>query len=216
MLKAPAGLTSSVKADNKIFILQTEFLTVPKSQNNVDGKLSSGGRQGPGGKIVTSVAVDGQVVHKVEKVLHGFVESSELFSQIEKTIKKQHISVARVIASRPREFVASASEIKVSPADRLRVIQGVAEVVEVNKESSQDFSRQPGFHRPIMENLGKIRNLVFAISQNTRLGRLQKIVGSIEDRKFLLTGCGGNFYLLNLKNDVDITKILKDLEVARL
>ncbi|OQX90965.1 MAG: hypothetical protein B6D58_09095 [candidate division Zixibacteria bacterium 4484_95] len=210
MHKAPAGLTSSVKVDDKTFILQTEFLTAPKSKKDVEDKLSSGG------KIVTSVAVDGQIVHKVEKVLHGFVESSELFSSIETTIKKQHISVARLIASRPREFINSVSEIKISPADRLGVIPGVADVIEIDKEFSQIRLQQHKLQRPVIENMEKIRNLLVAISQNTRLGRLKKIVGAIEDRKFLLTGCGGKFYLLNLKDDVDITKLLEDLEMAKL
>lgn len=210
MFKTPAGLTSSVKADNKTFILQTEFLATAKNQKEV------GGQPGPGGRIITTVAVGGQIVHRVEKVLPGPIDSPELFSQAEKMVKKQHISVARVIASRPKEFIASAIDIKVSPADRLRVIPGVAEVVEINKESSPRSQQEPGFQYPVMENLEKIRNLVLAISQNTRLGKLQKIVGAIEDRKFLFTGCGGKFYLLNLKSDVDITRILNELEMAKI
>jgi hypothetical protein len=179
MLKLPAGMTSAVTADGNKYILQTEFLESPEF------------------RIVTTVVFQGQVVHKVEKLFAGALESADSFAMAEKTIKTQHFSVARIFATRPRDINLSASDIQVSPMDKLRVINGVMEVIEVNSELLSGES-----------------NLVAAVAQNSRLGRLKRAVGGIENSKFLLTGFCGKTYLLGLKNDVDISKVLSELEVA--
>jgi hypothetical protein len=196
MLKLPAGMTSAVTADGNKYILQTEFLESPEF------------------RIVTTVVFQGQVVHKVEKLFAGALESADSFAMAEKTIKTQHFSVARIFATRPRDINLSASDIQVSPMDKLRVINGVMEVIEVNSELLSGESVSPAKSIPALEHLGLVRNLVAAVAQNSRLGRLKRAVGGIENSKFLLTGFCGKTYLLGLKNDVDISKVLSELEVA--
>ena len=87
MAKAPAGITSSVKAEGKTYILQTEFLVITGKQT---AKMSS---TKPSGKIVTTVAIEGQVVHKVEKMYSEPWHSENDFMLAEKAVKKQHISL---------------------------------------------------------------------------------------------------------------------------
>ena len=66
-----------------------------------------------------------------------------------------------------------------------------------------------------MKNMESIKNLVVSVSQNTKFGKLQKMVGVIDDRKFILTGFDGETFLLGLKNDADVMAIFNELEKAR-
>jgi hypothetical protein len=196
MQKMPAGMTSAVTADGKKYILQTEFLNSPEYH------------------IVTTVVFQGQVVHKVEKLYSGSIDSSENFLLAEKAVKNQHFSVARIFANRPRDLKPETVDIQVLPMDRLRVIAGVTDVVEVNSEVLSGKDIPLGNSIPALENLGLLRNLVAAVAQNSRLGKLKRAVGGIDNSKFMLTGFCGKTYLLGLKSDVDISRVLNELEMA--
>jgi hypothetical protein len=196
MLRTPAGLTSSVTADDKKYILQTEFLPSPEP------------------RVVTTVDYKGQVIHKVEKVFHQTWDTPDGMADAEKLIKTQHISVARAIASRPRDFGARPMEIQVSPEDRLRLIYGIAEVNEVYNEMTVDRSKATQNNDPILKNISLIKDVVMTLSQNSRLGKLKRAVGFTGNQKFVLTGFGGKTFLLGLKPDVDISRVLNELEAA--
>lgn len=209
MAKIPAGLTSSVTADAKNFILQTEFT------------LSSGGRQreefdpNATGHIKTTVAVEGQVVHKVDKTYRELFDSEEAFISAEKAVKQQHLAVARQVVSKPREFLASVSELTISGEDRLGLIPGVADVIQIDLANLSNQSQPAGPRANSLKNLELIRDLVFAITQNTKLGKLKKMVGTIDDKKFMLVGYGGHSYFLNLKEDADVSSVLSELDKVK-
>lgn len=201
MAKIPAGLTSSVNSGGKNFILQTEFIA---GESVTDSGIVSG-------RIKTTVAVGGQVVHKVEKTFIGADESDESFLAAEKAVKKQHLLVAKTVDTKPKEFLASVSELTVSGEDRLGLIPGIIEVTPVNLKDLDEF-KEENVNNPLLRNMEHIRGLVVAISQSTRLGKLQKMVGAIEDRKFMLTGFDGETFLLGLKDDADVVAIFKELD----
>lgn len=209
MLKTPAGLTSSVKAEGKSFILQTEFIAHPESVQN------AGRAAVPAGRIITTIAVQGQVVHRIEKVYNDAFDSEEKFALAEKAVKVQHISLARIVAARAKEFLASVTEITVSAEDRLGLIQGVARVTKVDFAEPLDSAEPSVKGNPILSHIRTVRDLVIAISQNTRLGKLQKAVGALEDKKFLLTGCGGSTFLLDLRDDANVSAVIKELEKVK-
>jgi hypothetical protein len=209
MTKIPAGLTSSVTANNKSFILQTEFVASPANHDGLEGveSLSS--------LIKTTVAVEGQVVHKVEKAFAGPIDTEEAFIDAEKAVKQQHISVARIVSSKPREFIANVSELTISAEDRLGVIPGIAEVLKVDLANPAAAPIQSGSGKQFTEKIEPIRDLVLAVSQNTRLGKLKKLVGAIEDKKFMLIGYGGSTYFLGLAGDADVSSIFQELDKVR-
>lgn len=209
MLKTPAGLTSSVKAEGKSFILQTEFIASPESVQN------AGRAAVPAGRIITTIAVQGQVVHRVEKIYNDAFDDEEKFAIAEKAVKVQHISLARIVSARAKEFLTSVSEITVSPEDRLGLIQGIGHVTKVDFGESPDSAQSPVQSNPILTNIKAVRDLVIAISQYTRLGKLQKAVGAIEDKKFLLTGYGGSTFLLDLKEDANVSAVIKELQKVK-
>jgi hypothetical protein len=198
MHNAPAGLTSSVTADGKKYILQTEFLATPEPH------------------VVTTVVYKGQVIHKVEKMYAQSWDTPDGMSDAEKLIKTTHISVARAIATRPRDFGARPMEIQVSAEDRLRLINGIAEVTEVCTEVLADRAKAAQKNDPVMKNICLIKDVVVAITQNSRLGKLKRAVGSAGNQKFIFTGFGGKTFLLGLKPDVDISRVLNELEAANL
>jgi hypothetical protein len=166
------------------------------------------------GRIKTTVAVGGQVVHKVEKAYIGSDKTEDSFLAAEKAVKQQHLKIAKTVDSKPKEFMASVSELTVSGEDRLGLIPGVVEVTPVNLKNLEEFSADT-VSNPILKNMEPIKDLVVAVSQNTRLGKLQKMVGAIEDRKFMLTGFDGETFLLGLKDDADVIAIFKELDKAK-
>ena len=196
MLNTPAGLTSSVTADGKKYILQTEFLKSPQPH------------------VVTVVVYKGQVVHKVEKICQHKLDTPDGFAETEKLIKTQHLSVARSIASRPRDFGAKPMEIQVSAEDKLRVISGIAEVTEICAGGRGELSGTAPKNDPILKNICLINDVVSAITRNSRLGKFRRAVGASGNQKFILTGGDGKTYLLGLKQNVDISKVLSELEAA--
>ena len=206
MTKTPAGITSSVKADGKTFILQTEFRVVDAAKHISDTVLHDYG------KIVTTVAIEGQVVHKVDKTYSEPWETEDDFIRAEKNVKDQHLSVARKVTSKPKEFLDAVTAINITPEDKLRLISGVVDVIKIdfNKQNEQTDFRKP--NNQFLEHIDKLRDLVIAVSQNTRMGKLQKTVGTIDTKRFMLTGYGGNTYYSKLRDDVDVSFILNELD----
>src|SRR3972149_5978240 len=67
----PAGRTSSVTWEGKIFQVQTEFVTRPNP------------------KVVSSIILDGKLIHKVEKPWKGEIKAEEQ-KEVEQFLKKEH------------------------------------------------------------------------------------------------------------------------------
>ncbi|MCD6162980.1 MAG: hypothetical protein J7K40_11290 [candidate division Zixibacteria bacterium] len=210
MNKIPAGLTSTVKANGKKFILQTEFISL-SDDNQVSEQFPKAA-----GKIVTSVSIEGQVVHKVDKAYNESFDNEERFHKAEKAVKKQHISIAKVVSLKAKEFLSAAMSIDVTPEDKLRLICGILNVTKIDFTGSSNNTNSISSENQVLKNVELLRNLVIGISQSTRLGKLKKSVGTIDNEKFILTGFAGETYFLNLKSDADISKVIKELENVRI
>jgi len=206
MFKIPAGITSSVKAGDKKFILQTEFISAAGKQSDSDQSLEVSG------KIVTTVAIEGQVVHKVDKAYSKPLDTEEDFLQAENAVKNQHISIARKVALKPKEFLSFITEISIAPEDKLRLISGVVDVAKIDYSGSNEESDITETQSPLFKNIHLLRNLVIAISKNTRMEKLKRVVGAIGNEKFMLTGFRGSTYFLSLKIDADVAKVFDELE----
>jgi len=204
MARIPAGLSSAVNADNKKFILQTEFRTDSEAPPDLIK-----------GRIKTTVAVEGQVVHKVEKFFEGDANDPESFIGAEKAIKTQHISVARIVSTKPKEFLATVSELTISAEDRLALIPGIEVVLKVDLSDLSGMMDDADVTNPLLKNMELIRNLVMSVSQHTRIGKLKRMVGTIDDIQFMLVGYEGGTFFLNLKENADVSTIFKELEKAK-
>jgi len=206
MTRIPSGLTSSVAAGGKNFILQTEFII---ASDVVDKSILSG-------RIKTTVAVEGQVVHKVEKAFAGTGGDEESFLSAEKAVKRQHLQVAKAAAAKPKEFMASVSELNVSAADRLTLIPGIQAVTKINLTNLPEHGAEwQTDDNPVLANMVLVRDLVVSLTQNTKLGKLQKLVAAVDENKYVLTGFDGGTYFLSLKDDADVSSVFEELKRAK-
>ena len=87
----PAGRTSSVICEGKRFHIQTEFKTRPKP------------------KAVTSILLEGKLVHKVEKLWDGKLKEEDQV-KVEQFLKREHQGVARTLKKNPYEFLPEEKE----------------------------------------------------------------------------------------------------------
>lgn len=184
----PAGRTSSVKAQEKTFILQTEFKIKPKQA------------------IVTAVSLDGQVIHRVEKSYLEPIDSEEDFNEAEAAILIQHESIARKIIQNSSDFVRQTKSISISRADRLGVVPGVSYVADIMEKMNDDKSPL------IYQQANLIIQIGDAISESSRSGKM-KIAAVFSDKgKFVLDRFNGEAHLISLKNDVDIAQVISEIE----
>lgn len=184
----PAGRTSSVKAQDKTFILQTEFKSNPKRA------------------IVTTVSLDGQVIHKVERSFPLEIENDDDFRQAEASIVSQHESIARKIISDTADFIRQTKSIKISRSDRLGIIPGIAYVANVEEKLKGD-------NPPIIYKQAKlIMQIGDSISARSRAGAL-KLAAIISDHgKFVLDRVEEEGHLVTLKNEADLGSIISEIE----
>jgi len=184
----PPGRTSSVKAQGRIFILQTEFKINPKRA------------------IVTTVSLDGQVIHKVERSYPLAVESDDEFREAEAAIVSQHESIARKIIANSADFIKQTKSINISRADRLGVIPGISYVANVEEKLN-------GENPPMIYQQARlIMQIGDAITATSRAGAL-KLAAIISDQgKFILDRTEEEGHLVTLKSEADIGRIVSEIE----
>lgn len=188
MAGIPAGKTSSVKALDRTFILQTEFKLTPKQA------------------VVTSVTLDGQVIHKVERSFPHPIDSEEDYRAAETAIMAQHESIAKKIIANGADFIRQTKSIKISRLDRLGIIPGISYVANI-------ASKLEGETPPLVYHQSKlIMEIADAVSSSSRVGPL-KVAAIISDQgNYILDRIEGEGHLVTLKDETDIGKILKEIE----
>lgn len=209
MNRIPAGITSSVKAENKKFIVQTEFVSLSANTQVSDQYPETTGR------IVTSVSIEGQVVHKVDKIYSEPIDNEESFCKAEKYVKNQHISIAKNVSLNAKELINAAMSIDITIEDKLRLIKGILNVLKIDFTGSPNNANSINCENQVLKNVNLLRNIAIGVSQNTKLGKLKKTVGTIDNEKFILTGFAGETYFLNIKSDADISEIFQELKNVR-
>ncbi|MEE9552933.1 MAG: hypothetical protein V3W18_01450 [candidate division Zixibacteria bacterium] len=187
MAGLPPGRSSSVKTTNKTFILQTEFRTVPKTA------------------IVTSVTLDGQVVHKVERSYAKPWEAEEDFKAAETAINSQHMGMEKKIKINANDFIRQTASIKISRVDRLGVIPGVSFVAPLDEKLASD---NPA---PIYIQSKLILDIADSVSESSRSGKFKIAAIVNEQGKYLVDRDETRGYLVSLRPDVEMAKVLKEV-----
>ncbi len=186
----PAGRTSSVKALDKNFILQTEFKVSPKQS------------------IVTSVTLDGQVIHKVERTYPHVIENEDDLRAAETAINSQHESIAKKIIANGADFIKQTKSINISRTDRLGVIPGISYAVNINEKLA-------GENPPLVYQQSKmIMDIGDAISASSRVGSLKMAAIISEQGKYILDRVEKEGHLVTLKDETEIGKIITEIENA--
>ncbi len=190
MAGIPAGRTSSVKALEKTFILQTEFRPTPRPV------------------IVTSVSLDGRTVHRVERSYSDPYDTDEGFDAAENTIKAQHNGLARKIKANGADFVRQTRSIKISKIDCLGVIPGVAYVADIDEKLATENPPAIYIQSMLILAIGD------AVSQSSRSGPF--VVGAIisEQGKYVVDRKDNTGFLISLKPDADIAEVIKEVQAG--
>jgi hypothetical protein len=186
MMRTPAGRTSSVRALNKVFILQTEFQVKPRT------------------RIVTSVALDGQIIHRVERTYDNGLETEEDLRIAEAAVITQHQNLAKKMQTNGADFIKQTRSIKISAVDRMTLIPGISTVADVQEKlDSQDSD-------PIYTQAKYISEVGDAITNSTKVGPIK--LGAIlsEQGKFILSRADGKDYILSLKPEADIGDVINE------
>jgi hypothetical protein len=184
----PPGRTSSVKAQDRTFILQTEFKVNPKRA------------------IVTSVSLDGQVIHRVERSYPLEIESDDDLRQAEAAIVSQHEAIARKIISDTADFIRQTKSINISRSDRLGIIPGISYVANIEEKL---IDENPPM---VYKQANLIMQIGDAISATSRVGPL-KLAAIISDQgKFVLDRVEKSGHLVTLKSEADIGTIILEIE----
>jgi hypothetical protein len=185
-MRTPAGRTSSVRALNKVFILQTEFLIKPRP------------------RIVTSVALDGQIIHKVERTYDSALETDEDLKVAEAAVVAQHQNLAKKMQTNGADFIKQTRSIKISAVDRLALIPGISVVSDI-----QEKLASPNPHG-IYVQAKYVSEIADAITNSTKMGPIK--LGAIlsEQGKFIISRAEGKDFLLSLKPDADIGEVLNE------
>ncbi len=187
MAGLPPGRSSSVKTTNKIFILQTEFRTTPKPV------------------IVTSVSLDGQIVHKVERSYRLPWEAEEDFKAAEAAVNAQHSGLEGKIKINGNDFVRQTSSINISKVDRLGVIPGISFVAPLDEKLAAD---NPA---PIYIQSKLILDIADAVSASSRSGAFKIAAIINEQGKYFVDRDETRGYLVTLKPDAEIGKVLREV-----
>ena len=185
-MRTPAGRTSSVKALNKVFILQTEFLSKPRP------------------RIVTSVALDGQIIHKVERTYDNAIETEEDLKVAEAAVVAQHQNLGKKMQANGADFIKQTRSIKISSVDRLALIPGVSVAVDVQEKLNGDNPLSIYTQAKLISDISK------AISGSTKMGplKLAAIIG--EQGKFILSNADEKDCLLSLRPEADIREVISE------
>jgi hypothetical protein len=186
----PAGRTSSVKAQERTFIIQTEF------------------RPDPGPVIISTVSLDGQTVHKIERAYLNPFDTEDGFLAAEAAIVAQHENLARKIRDNAADFIKKTRSIQISKIDRLGIIPGVSYIADIDEKLA---GVNPA---PIYMQSKLILEIADAISQSSRAGAFGIAAIISEQGKFILDRDEGKGFLLSLKHDAEIGKVLKEAQEA--
>jgi hypothetical protein len=184
MVRTPAGRTSSVRALNKSFILQTEFVAKPRP------------------RIVTSVALDGQIIHKVERSYESRLDNEEDLKAAESAVMNQHQNLAKKMQTSGADFIKQTRSIKISPVDRLALVPGISMVADVEEKLNS-----PNPHS-IYSHSKLISEITDAITISTKMGPLRAAAIITDQGKFILIRSEGKPYIVTLKPDADIKQVL--------
>ncbi len=186
MTRLPSGRTSSVKALNKVFILQTEFVAKPKP------------------RIITSVALDGQIIHKVERTYDNLIASDDDLRLAEAAVATQHQNLARKMQTSGAEFIKQTRSIKISAVDRLALVPGVSTVTDVEEKLNS-----PSPHAIYVQSK-YVSDIAHAITVSTKMGPLKLAAMISEQGKYILAKSEGRPFVLTLKPEADIRQVISE------
>jgi hypothetical protein len=150
------------------------------------------------------VALDGQIIHRVERTYDNGLETEEELKVAEAAVIAQHQNLAKKMQTNGADFIKQTRSIKISAVDRLALIPGISVVSDVQEKL--DGQNPHG----IYVEAKYISEIADAITNATKMGpiKLGAIIG--EQGKFILSRAEGRDYLLSLKPEAEIGEVINE------
>lgn len=152
----PAGRTSSVTWERKTFQVQTEFVIRPNP------------------KLVSSIILDGKLIHKVEKPWKGQVTLEDQ-KEIEQFLKKEHEKIAQALKKNPYDFLSGGKEDFQSQVRRLSELKGIDNPFIMMYDGSLLFpdKKDELFTEKFSKTIAQALRLASALTDSSRLGEIR-------------------------------------------
>ena len=158
-------------------------------------------------RLTTTILNDGQVIHKIEKKLEKPIGSVQEQSEMEQMIKRQHSEVVSIINQNTGKGPQTLKGFKeatsgyYSLADRLKTIQGVQKVYELDNDGNFLSENRSEQFRQVYSTVYKgLRELIniFAMIPGIGMTR-ERGVYEVERDRLYLVSCGDEICIVTVK-----------------
>jgi hypothetical protein len=205
----PAGVSGEASSGEKRFCVQTEFAPRPKP------------------RITTSIALNGEVVQKVENLWDKLPQSEEDRDQIERVLRKQHQQVINDIEQRGDRFALSEKDpTKTASSEQMqneKLIAKIKGAISGNEGitgcvlfSSEDqiIGRDIlGTKDQALVDLSQAtKDLVSFLSSVSKVGNPAGGLFKYEQMRTVFIPIENNFLALRVNPDVDVKQLVQSIK----
>jgi hypothetical protein len=165
---APAGRTSSVNFEGKIFQVQTEFVTRPNP------------------KVVSSIILDGKLIHKVEKIWKGKL-NEENQEKLEQFLKKEHESVTRALKKNPFDFLSGEEGEFKDQIEKLSLLKEIENpfILRYNGSILYPEKKEDEFLKGLSKILAQALRIGQALTDSSKIGEIKSGVLDFPSHKII-------------------------------
>ena len=191
---APAGRTSSVNFEGKIFQVQTEFVTRPNP------------------KVVSSIILDGKLIHKVEKIWKGKL-NEENQEKLEQFLKKEHESVTRALKKNPFDFLSGEEGEFKDQIEKLSLLKEIENpfILRYNGSILYPEKKEDEFLKGLSKILAQALRIGQALTDSSKIGEIKSGVLDFPSHKIIWVYYNEKLWAAFLKKGSPIDDTIKTM-----
>ncbi len=191
---APAGRTSSVNFEGKIFQVQTEFVTRPNP------------------KVVSSIILDGKLIHKVEKMWKGKL-NEENQEKLEQFLKKEHESVTRALKKNPFDFLSGEEGEFKDQIKKLSLLKEIENpfILRYNGSILYPEKKEDEFLKGLSKILAQALRIGQALTDSSKIGEIKSGVLDFPSHKIIWVYYNEKLWAAFLKKGSPIDDTIKTM-----
>jgi hypothetical protein len=190
----PAGRTSSVTREGKVFQIQTEFVARPKP------------------KAVTSIILEGKVIHKTEKMWNGKL-TEENQTKIEQFLRREHQGVASSLKKDPYDFLPGVKEKfqkQIEKLSRLKEIEN-SFISNYNGTLLYPPEKEDRYLHTLSKILAQALRLGQSLTDSSRVGEITSGVLDYPPHKVIWVFYHDKIWSAFLKKKADTYEVLRKM-----
>jgi hypothetical protein len=178
----PPGRLSKVSGQDYMIQIQTEFAWNPVP------------------RITTSVVLDGVIVHKIQKVWKGQLETEEEQQIVGRYINRQHDEVEKIVKSN-QDFILnySKSTVKEMNFEGIAEIEGVQRAFLLTSDGLMTPFREEEIELEKVQLFEKLFELVEFLDHMTRMGGMDEAYLILNEDRILIFRYRDNFLIITLE-----------------